>query len=76
MPKTLLLVLCAILLIGCSSLRRPPDVAEIPDELWERAKKEAAEKSQSANSKTLKPEDLEKLNRAVDKLGWKPKSRP
>lgn len=67
MNKFLVLVFIAVL-FGCSALKRNPEVVEVPEEVWQRVKKQAQErrKTDETNKKNLEALELEKLNRALE----------
>jgi beta-lactam-binding protein with PASTA domain len=69
MNKLLLFVLI-VLLSGCSVLKQNPDVVEVPDDVWQKVKKQAEErrKADEAQRKSAESQELEKLNKALDQF--------
>jgi hypothetical protein len=69
MNKLLLFALIAVL-FGCSALKQNPDVVEVPDDVWQKVKKQAEErrKTDEAQKKTMETQELEKLNKAIDQI--------
>jgi hypothetical protein len=76
MNKLLVLALIAVL-AGCSALRQNPDVVEVPDDVWQKAKKQAEErrKADEAQKKTVEAQELEKLHKALDQVKAQERSR-
>ncbi|HMK34912.1 MAG TPA: hypothetical protein VK463_07600 [Desulfomonilaceae bacterium] len=64
----LLVLAFIVVLFGCSSVRNNPDVVEVPDDVWQRVKKQTEErrKKEEANKKTIETQELEKLNKALE----------
>jgi hypothetical protein len=69
MNKLLLFVLI-VLLSGCSVLKQNPDVVEVPDDVWQKVKKQAEDrrKADEAQRKSAESQELEKLNKALDQF--------
>jgi hypothetical protein len=63
-----IVLLILMTLFGCSSMRKPSDVVEVPDDVWQRAKQKVADKikADQATGKTVESKDLETLNKALD----------
>ncbi len=69
MNKLLLFALIA-LLSGCGTLKQNPDVVEVPDDVWQKVKKQVEErrKADEAQRKASESQELEKLNKALDQV--------
>jgi hypothetical protein len=77
MNKFLVLVTFSILLFGCSAIKNDPEVVEVPDDVWQKVKKQTEErrKADEAKKKSIEALELEKLNRALDQAKFQDKKQ-
>jgi hypothetical protein len=76
MNKLLVLALVAAL-SGCGALKQNPDVVEVPDDVWQKLKKQTEErrKAEEAQKSTVQSQELEKLNKALDQFKTQDRGR-
>jgi hypothetical protein len=76
MYKLVLLALIAVL-FGCGALKQNPDVVEVPEDVWQKVKKQAEErrKAEEAQKSTVQSQELEKLNKALDQFKTQDRGR-